>query len=341
MVLVQARYQNNRWQIERFQAIQIINSIVRVVKYDARATEFPETEIQQYLTQSFESNQKIESIVEIRLEQRIQQAIKDLNIGISIPLIEQPFPPVLLEIARPPKYMVLSPRDRVEHTGGYLLKEDLEPQQIQREEKKAEETGITSAYAARISGIATFPSLISDRLAYKQTVFTAAHEWVHHYLIFFPLGRTYFSDGKALNETVADLVATDITRAVLEKYPELYPVDKISSHDRLDPTHPQNLRREVDELLAEDNLFEAEKLMDSKQVLWCEEYESCPRRINQAYLAWIGQYAYQAGSIDPVGEQMRDIRSIAGSTKEFLRFVRNITSRQELSVLHSELVTGE
>ena len=341
IVLLQARYQNNRWQIERFQAVQLTNSIIRVIKYDAIASELPETELQQYLAKSSRSKKKIEAMVEIQLEQRIQQAIKDLNLGISIPLIEQPFPPVLLELAKPPKYMVLSPRDRVEHTGGYLLREDLAPEQLQWEEQKAEETGVMSAYGAGISGIATFPSLISDGLPYRQTIFTAAHEWVHHYLIFFPLGRTYFSDGKVLNETVADLVALDITKSVLEKYPELHSANEIAPRNKPDPTDLKSLRGDVDRLLAEGKVLEAEKLMDDIQVRWCKEYQSCPRRINQAYLAWIGQYAYQPGSTDPVGDQMRDIRSITGSTEKFLRFVRHITSRQELSALHSELVAAE
>jgi hypothetical protein len=341
IILLQARYQDNRWHLERFQAVQLTSSIIRVIKYDAIASELPEIELQQYLAKSSRSKKQIEGMVEIRLEQRIQQAIKDLNLGISIPLIEQPFPPVLLELAKPPKYMVLSPRDRVEHTSGYLLREDLKPEQLRQEDQKAEETGVISAYGAGISGIATFPSLVSEGLPYRQTIFTAAHEWVHHYLIFFPLGRTYFSDGKVLNETVADLVAVDITKSVLEKYPELHSTNEITPLNKPDPTDLKTLRRDVDGLLADGRVLEAEKLMDNIQVRWCKKYQSCPRRINQAYLAWIGQYAYQPGSTDPVGDQMRDIRSITGSTEKFLRFVRHITSRQELSALHSELMAAE
>ena len=47
------------------------------------------------------------------------------------------------------------------------------------------------------------------------TVGTAAHEWVHHYLAFYPLGASYFrsQDLRTLNETVADVVGDEVAVA--------------------------------------------------------------------------------------------------------------------------------
>ena len=54
------------------------------------------------------------------------------------------------------------------------------------------------------------------------------------------------------------------------------------------------------------------------------------RRINQAYFAFNGFYAFSAGSIDPIGPKLQELFEREGSPGAFLRVVRGITSRTEL-----------
>ena len=62
--------------------------------------------------------------------------------------------------------------------------------------------------------------MVSSRRSYAGTVATAAHEWVHHYLSFYPLGLSYFRspDLRTMNETVADIAADEVPPRVLERF---------------------------------------------------------------------------------------------------------------------------
>lgn len=54
------------------------------------------------------------------------------------------------------------------------------------------------------------------------------------------------------------------------------------------------------------------------------------RRLNQAYFAWYGTYAARPDATDPLGAQLREVRSRTGSLLAFLEVVRNATSRAEV-----------
>ena len=57
------------------------------------------------------------------------------------------------------------------------------------------------------------------------------------------------------------------------------------------------------------------------------------RRINQAYFAWYGTYAARADAVDPLGDQLRELRERAGSLARFLELVRGVTTRAEVEAL--------
>ncbi len=54
------------------------------------------------------------------------------------------------------------------------------------------------------------------------------------------------------------------------------------------------------------------------------------RKLNQAYFAYHGAYADRPTSIDPIGFELKELRSQSASLKDFLDTVAGITSRQEL-----------
>ena len=53
------------------------------------------------------------------------------------------------------------------------------------------------------------------------------------------------------------------------------------------------------------------------------------RKINQAYFALYGIYAESAGSVSPIGEQLREFRSLVPSTGDFVKEISQISSYSE------------
>jgi hypothetical protein len=92
------------------------------------------------------------------------------------------------------------------------------------------------------------------------------------------------------------------------------------------------LRVEVEALLADGKVEEAEALMDAKRDEF-EEKGVFVRRINQAYFAFGGFYADTPASIDPIGPKLADVFEDSGSPGEFVRRVRGIESVGDLDAL--------
>jgi hypothetical protein len=89
------------------------------------------------------------------------------------------------------------------------------------------------------------------------------------------------------------------------------------------------LRVEVEELLAEERIEEAEALMAEKR----DEFEAqgiVIRKLNQAYFAFHGFYADTPASIDPIGPKLQTLFERAGTTGQFVRTAAQITSRADL-----------
>jgi hypothetical protein len=97
-------------------------------------------------------------------------------------------------------------------------------------------------------------------------------------------------------------------------------------------------RLRVDELLSQGKIEEAEEFMEKRrQVFWENGYPI--RKLNQAYFAFYGAYAdqpFSAAGADPVGSDVRLLRSRSNSLAEFIRVISGLRSYQELvNLLHS------
>ena len=76
-----------------------------------------------------------------------------------------------------------------------------------------------STLVTRIGGIATYPSMVVESSGAADALGSVAHEWAHAYLFFRPLGSIYWSsqDGRAINETVADLTGRELGAMLAER----------------------------------------------------------------------------------------------------------------------------
>ena len=284
----------------------------------------------------------IENDVEETLEGRISDLLRDQGFVMNPPLfsdIDLFFPPLDFELDRPPKVLAVSPRDRIELDRSYLLAPGLEPEAVAAVESETEETGV-SALVVNTGGVATYPSVIPELAPYRDVVETAIHEWLHQYLAFYPLGRNYFrgAETRTLNETVANLAGGELADLFIERYgsPSPPPPPAAGTPSDFDfRAEMRALRLRVEELLAQGQVEEAERLMEEKRDDF-EQHGVYIRRINQAYFAFFGSYADTPSSIDPIGPKLQRLRDRAGSVTDFVRLARGLTSEADLDRLLAE-----
>lgn len=292
------------------------------------------------LAEARRERDEIENDVEETLESRISDFLRDQGLAMNPPLfsdIDLLFPPVDFELDRPPKVLAVSPRERIALDRSYLLAPGLGTDAVTAIESETEAAGV-SAIVVNTSGVATYPSVIPELAPFSEMLETAIHEWLHQYLAFYPLGRSYFGDERtrALNETVANIAGRELAELFARRYGSPEPPSPESPSPAADGfdfrTEMRALRLRVEELLTDGRVEAAERLMDERRA----EFESKGvyiRRINQAYFAFHGSYADTPGSIDPIGPKLQSLRDRAGSAARFVRLVRGLSSEAELDRL--------
>lgn len=292
---------------------------------------------------------ELENDVEDIVEGRATAVLEDEGLALEPPLFSDlglVFPPVDFEMDAPPRVLAVSPRERIELRDSYLLEPNLSPETIEGMERKAEsenlgESGV-SALVIRTGGFSSYPSVVFEDASYESLIETVFHEWLHSYLVFFPLGTSYFgsSEARTLNESVANIGGKELARRYFERHGTLEescgPAPATSTPTPSPTTEAfdftsemRALRRRVEAMLAEGRVEEAEKLMAAKR----DEFETkgvVVRKLNQAYFAFHGFYADTAASIDPIGPKLQTLLERTGSAGEFVRTARGITSRAEL-----------
>ena len=87
-------------------------------------------------------------------------------------------------------------------------------------------------------------------------------------------------------------------------------------------------RSETEELLARGDIEGAEAYMEERRQMFVARGYNI-RKLNQAYFAFHGSYATGAGSLSPIGDQLRELRRRSGSTGEFLRTMAQFGSYEE------------
>ena len=282
-----------------------------------------------------------ENDVERIIERYVTDAVVMAGLKRPLPLfddVKMLWPAMDIELTNPPQVLVRSPRHEIRSEGYTLLQPDLTLAAIERVEAQTDDEDTVSVVLP-IGGLAVYPAIIREDRSYYSILRTAAHEWVHFYLAFYPLGLAYNApDGPTLNETVANVAEREIARIARE----LHPIDLAAGADGRAPPRDRSsisfsevmrdLRLTVDDLLAEGRVAEAEALMEERR-LYLAEHGIFIRKINQAYFAFYGSYATLPQSSDPIGPKVERVWEETGELALFFALVREVESVADLDDL--------
>jgi hypothetical protein len=293
----------------------------------------------------------IENKVEDILERRLTTVLEDEGLTTSLPLFSSVrfvFPPVDFEFDRPPTVLAISPRDKIHLDKEILLRSGLSDRDVAALEARTAATGVSSL-VVDIEAVAFYPSAIPTDSSYEATLDSIAHEWLHQYFFFHPLGFSYFdsNETRTLNETAANIGGRELGRLLQERFP-LGETALPTTTPAPSPQTPKidfrkemhKLRTQVDALLSEGKIDGAEALMEEVRQFLAENGYYI-RKINQAFFAFNGLYADTPASSNPIGPKMTELRRLSPSVGDFLRAVSGITSERELDSLlaHAGAVT--
>jgi len=280
--------------------------------------------------------------------QPIAEAIMEEQVGLvlgreGLGFLRQPFPPVGVHLTPLPYILIVSPRERIET----IHQQDLEPGLgVARQEAIEEEVDATfdvSSLVSGIGGLSAWPAMVLEHPDPAWLLEVTAHEWTHHDLILHPLGWEYDNnqETRTINETTASIVGKEVGRKVLALYyPDLLPPEEEQHPPEEAPPEPpafdfrvemHDTRVEVDRLLAEGRVEEAEQYMEEqRRFFWEHGYHI--RKLNQAYFAFHGSYADAPGAAgeDPIGPAVRQLREQSPDLRTFLQRIDGITTLAQL-----------
>jgi hypothetical protein len=273
-------------------------------------------------------------------EQAIAQSLAALAVreGLTTSFAggERLLPPPSFLITEPPRVLIVSPRDRVEVAQSVLLRPGLPRADAEALEEQIDTDREVSLVIA-IGGIATYPAIVPPYSSPAEMLSAVAHEWVHGYLFFMPLGRAYFGsyDSRTLNESVADLAGRELGAALAEAYG--FPASRATRGEASAPAagafdfrgEMRATRARLDELLSAGQIPEAERyLEDRRQAFAAAGFPL--RKLNQAYFAFFGSYGDSPAAVSPLDGRLRVLRAGSSGLSAFLRRVGQMTTAAEV-----------
>ena len=251
------------------------------------------------------------------------------------------FPPVDVRLTQPPKLLIVSPRERIHRKHDVLLRSDMSLAERERVENRIFRDDNMSALVEDIGGLATYPASVANGHSIRWTVQAGAHEWLHHYFFFKPLGQHMFDndDMFQLNETIANIAGREIGDRAFEAMAEdslvreqAYAGTLSNGTDGPPPfdfaREMQETRLTVDAKLAEGRIEDAEAYMEERREVFVENGYPI-RKLNQAYFAFYGTYADLPAAVSPIGDQVKLFRELVPDLGEFLGEVSEISSYEE------------
>ncbi len=296
-------------------------------------------------------------LVESLIEGQVSAVLADEGFG----LLGQVLPPVAMHFTETPVALVVSPRERI------AVATNLDLDALPIEERESLEARIdealgVSSLVVPLGGLSLYPAMIVEpsstdtarKLARAFEV--TAHEWAHHYLVFYPLGWEYNAraETRIINETTATFFGRAVAQRVIARYyPELpvpqypsflaasaAPQESMPETPPGDPDAPPPFdyaremaatRARVDFLLWQGMVEAAETYMAAQQRKFARNGYPI-RKLNQAYFAFYGGYQGEpgAGGADPTGPAIEGILARSATLEDFLRTMREITRREAL-----------
>ena len=282
------------------------------------------------------------------VEATVSAVLSELGLGSYGPV---DYPPVDIRLDDPPSVVVTSPRHTISRGDEALVVPGLSVVEREGIEEALLAEKDLSALVSDIGGVATYPAIVRSGFPLRHILQTAAHEWLHHYLVahLTPLGlRTYRSNEMlTINETLADLAGREIgdiayvrLGGTIDPPPSPGQAGTAPEEGKFDfGREMRTTRLQVDSLLAEGRIEEAETYMEDRRLIFVENGYHL-RKINQAYFAFAGTYAEQPQSSDPVGAGMRRLRSSATDLTTFISTVSAVSTPEEFAALVEGLGEG-
>jgi hypothetical protein len=278
--------------------------------------------------------------VEQTIEGQVSAVVAQQQIGAGF----KAFPPVWFTFSEPPRKLVVSTRDQIATTYYAMLQPGLPADDREQIESTILDKYNQSAYITSIGGLGAYPTIVVAQAPLPWVLSTVAHEWIHNYLTFFPLGLNYTTTSELtiINETVADIAGDELGAKVLTTYyPELerdFPGKDQSAHlwrseDRWETfdysKEMRHTREVVDLFLKYGRVEDAEEYMQIRRLLF-EENGYPIRKLNQAYFAFHGSYGTGAAATSPIGPKLEQLRELSPDLRTFLETVRWFTSEADL-----------
>ena len=291
-------------------------------------------EIRRRLDEIHARQNEIRPLVEQTLEREISSVLSDEGFSSRIGAI---LPPVDTVLGHSPALLVTSPRDRILRQDNILLQHGVRPDTREELEAVTMRDRNLSAIVVNTGGLGTFPSVVSSGGSLHFAMTTVAHEWLHNWFFFQPLGQHFWDNPEmiTLNETAATLGGWEIgdrayeamTGIVYERQPPGPRPDR-------DPNafdfraEMRETRQTAESMLAEGRIQEAEEYMEERR-LGLLDHGYRIRKINQAYFAFYGSYATSAAADSPIEGQLWELRQRSDSLEDFLKTVAQFTTYQE------------
>ena len=278
---------------------------------------------------------EIQATVEETIESEISKVLSQEGFSSRIGLI---FPPVDTVFARSPGVLILSPRDRIDRQDSILMKPGLSAETRGMIEDQILEDRNMAALVESTGGVAAFPSVVTETAGLRHAVVTAAHEWLHHWFFFQPLGQHFWDNGDmtTLNETAASIGGKLLgDRAFTAMTGEIVVREDDADTEPTDPdafdfeAAMRETRLEAEALLAEGKIEEAESYMEERRQS-IDDNGIFIRKINQAFFAFHGSYATGAASVSPIGDLLEELRDGTDSVEEFLKTVAEFDEVEDL-----------
>ena len=294
--------------------------------------------------------------VEEFLEQAVADAIRSAEVDLVGSFV---WPPVDFRIDSPPKLLVTSPRDVIRRDEDVLIDPEISIDDIEKIENDLAEVANISAVVLQTGGLASYPNVIPTA-DLERLLDVAAHEWLHAYLVFNPLGRAYFDGGdiRVMNETLADIFGQEIGLRVYSEItgePYVAPVrpePAMRNTESKNPDGPDGsdsdeetgaddfdfnrfmaeTRARTDELLEEELMDEAESYMESRRIELLDHGHTI-RKINQAYFAFHNTYAESPSSTSPIARYLWDLRDQVDTVGELVKLLRPLGTYKEFELL--------
>ena len=314
-----------------------MRSLYNTLNYQV-AQQVPNQEVLSRLSSSLHkmqlSHHDLSVFVEPFLEDLVENTLKTHHISHKIGPLN--FPPVDISFSPLPKLLVTSPRSKIVRQENILLVPAITMPEIVALENNITANTNLSVVVVNIGGIATYPAIISALSTMPHTLDLISHEWLHHYLAFTPLGQNMLQSHEMLeiNETLANIFGEEISMNILSSFeePPLSPTCKVnisSTSNSFDFNYEMaHIRRQVDHLLAQGLVEQAEVFMEEKRLYLLDQGYPI-RKLNQAYFAFHGTYTDQPFAINDTFERLLKLRKVYPTLRAFIRSVSQISSYKQ------------